>query len=709
MSRINLRRGDSFTIGIKLAPEYDTATFVSLDLESTYQPLNDLPLVLDGDTYRLEMSSTFTNGLPTRTPFQVSVTDTVFGVKKSATYELNLIGVTLGGSPLVNEGLDIIITVNPIFQSQEIEQQLFAILKGDSVTGVSVSGNNLVFEIENRPDVVVEVPALVEADQARDEAEIFRNQTETLKNETQTLRNQAQTDANLANTRANDAANSASQAAQVAFGGATGIDGLFPTAWIRPQQNVLGSRMSISRSGLGATFFDPSLQLRQALANTARFDYDPVTGNALGVLVESEGIEYSRGFGNMSTTYFSNFISGTGVTPVRTLKSVPNRFGVANACDRVFLDRGLSNTGSDQSQISQSVINLPIGNYRLSFWARTLNSVNETLRVRSLASPDFNITLTPSWQFYSFNFDNTLATTREINFSVRGTFTQQTVDFSIDELRLVQTSQISQSPILNLGASGSLTRPADILTQNLSSFNPVEGTIIVRARANSVLGQTIFTIGDGTTNNFLYLQSDGILVHKIGGGTQQTLNLGNSGLGNFDTYAISYTPTRVAISRNGGVVQSLTITGSIPVTTVTFVGNQPNASKHIHTYLYFPKAATDLGLRTRSNQSLYYGLGNDDLAMLADFSDLAFTRREDLEIQVGRTPESFRGTGSLVNYILRYNFPFTIQVINDNGSTYTLPTLPSTGYYDANTNWTLTHNAPIGTSLNIAIIPRRTA
>lgn len=317
----------------------------------------------------------------------------------------------------------------------------------------------------------------------------------TLENQALRAENQILTD--LSRDYNTQSANNAISAIQTNIGGTNGIDNILPVAQLMPGMGLNGVNFSVVRTGTAATNFNLRGMLERALPNRPRFDYDPVSGNALGVLVEGEGIEYSRGFGNMSTTYFFNFISGTGITPVRTLKSVTNRFGVANACDRVFLDRGTGDLTSDQSLISQDLINLPAGNYTATFWARTNNSTNEIIRIR-FPWADINITLTPNWQFYSFSGNNPSVGNRSLSFGIRGTFTSRTADFSVDEIRLIPTAQSSFRPILNFQTTqNALTRPADNLTQTTTSWNQSEGTIIAHVRPNTKPHQSIFVASDG--------------------------------------------------------------------------------------------------------------------------------------------------------------------------------------------------------------------
>ena len=73
---------------------------------------------------------------------------------------------------------------------------------------------------------------------------------------------------------------------------------------------------------------------------------------------------------------------------------------------------------------------------------------------------------------------------------------------------------------------------------------------------------------------------------------------------------------------------------------------------------------------------------------------------------LGRQEINFMGTGASVNYVIRRPYPFVLAVVNNtNSTTATIPTANSDGTYNADSNYTLVHNAPVGTILTVAITP----
>ncbi|WP_028521957.1 hypothetical protein [Runella limosa] len=82
--------------------------------------------------------------------------------------------------------------------------------------------------------------------------------------------------------------------------------------------------------------------------------------------------------------------------------------------------------------------------------------------------------------------------------------------------------------------------------------------------------------------------------------------------------------------------------------------------------------------------------------------EVAFLNMEQLRRKLLRQEINFFGTGAQVSYTIRRPYPFTLAIVN---GTATLPTAPSDGVYLADTNYTLLHNAAVGTILTVELIP----
>lgn len=86
--------------------------------------------------------------------------------------------------------------------------------------------------------------------------------------------------------------------------------------------------------------------------------------------------------------------------------------------------------------------------------------------------------------------------------------------------------------------------------------------------------------------------------------------------------------------------------------------------------------------------------------------EVAYINLETLCRMQMRVELNFQGTGAQVSYTIRRPYPFSLAVVNNIGSTIaTLPSAPSGGVYLADTNYTLLHNAAVGTILTVELIP----
>jgi hypothetical protein len=237
---------------------------------------------------------------------------------------------------------------------------------------------------------------------------------------------------------------------------------------------------------------------------------------------------------------------------------------------------------------------------------------------------------------------------------------------------------------------------------NQSSFvNSNQGTIIVRSRPNNSLsGNRVFILSSNNGISF-QLNHNGNLVIDING-TQTLINTGASTIGVYDLWAFSYTTSRVSISKNGASVLSQVINIqelSSPV--INFSPTLSGLSKSIHTYMYIPRALTDEQLIVRSNPNLFFGIENGDVALNADLGDMAYHNSSTILRLPTRNNMQFNGTGANVTYTFTLDYDCEVIPVHTVGSTFTRPT----GTIIAGSNITITHNAPVGTIMILAILP----
>lgn len=680
-------------------------------------------------------------------------------------------------------------------------------VQGNSITGVDIDGDNLVISIENTPDQVIEVPALVQASQdaatataqagiattqagiatsgattattqagiattqagiattqagiaanqagiatdaadvATDQADIATTQAgiattqagnasssatsaEGFSTSAQASASTATTQAGIATSgaatataQANIATNAAIGAIQTNIGGVTGVDNIQAVAQLMPGMAINGTAYSVARTGTGATFFDLNGRLVRALPNRPRFDYDPVTGNALGVLVEAEGQQLLRTTGDFGTSTGWSRNNFASVTQSGTMLGLPAFNLVPNTNNVVHWIEGSTTIGANANGVffvrpnGYNFVTVIFAGSGIRS-ARTINlSTGEVTNPYNVGSSlnyvQFRITADGTRVIeYGATSAGFTSVRLAVAQSTTGGFSDNGQAFAGDSVSGILVSHVGVvtsigSPIIKLDNSVTpLTRPADNLTQNLTSFNPVEGTIIVRARPNTEITQSLFVANDGTANNQLRLQANGTLTFTRGGVTQ-TITTGGA-LGTFSNYAIAYSPTRIAISRDGGTVQEITTTGNINVTNISYAPDVAGASKHIGTR-YFNKSMTNLSLQTLSGQ-FKFGSDMSEMALVQNLGDMAYLRLETL-LANGAFDQiiRLRGTGSSFTEPIRRTYPFDLvtQFLGTPNTTATLPSVDATaGYYLADTTYTITFNAPTGTMWDIAIRPR---
>lgn len=99
----------------------------------------------------------------------------------------------------------------------------------------------------------------------------------------------------------NDAAASAASAAAIVWDGATGLPKIRPTLNLDfANGRYMDPRVSFTRAS-AATYFDAMGVLRTAAAGEPRFDYGPVTGESLGLLVEGQATNLLLGSDSPAT------------------------------------------------------------------------------------------------------------------------------------------------------------------------------------------------------------------------------------------------------------------------------------------------------------------------------------------------------------------------------------------------------------------------
>ena len=170
----------------------------------------------------------------------------------------------------------------------------------------------------------------------------------------------------------------------------------------------LDSRVVLTRSANTATYINSSGYVTTAAQNVARFDYDPTTLAAKGLLIEGQGINlalYSESFTNV--TYSNDNSSGTN--PVVTSVSVTNPANGSNANQIVF-----SRGSSGFSRTTQGIVGVTSSVYTMSVWMRTVTGTSN-VGLRLGGSAGLNCAVTTTWTRFTHTYT---ATSTDVNFQI---------------------------------------------------------------------------------------------------------------------------------------------------------------------------------------------------------------------------------------------------------------------------------------------------
>lgn len=492
----------------------------------------------------------------------------------------------------------------------------------------------------------------------------------------------ATTAATSASASASQAASSAAQASAVALQQSFGRK-FVPTISLDATSRTVPSYLPCTRAGV-ATFFDQSGVLRTANANEGRIDFDPVTGECLGLLSEGVGVQYLRNpISNVFATYNLNF---------GTLTERITNFGLAP--NGQTTTRLTSTTGTIHLR-DFTGISIPPGNYRMVVYS----SINTS----GISASGVNGTVIGTLgRFFIIQSNLITYTTTQtfFDFYITGAVT----GIELWGLQLIPDGQVGSIIPTNT------TRPADLFAttgfQFQRRYNQREGTFYINTRAISNLTTTVAVFSDGTTNNETRLLANGTLTIRKGGVQIATIQATGATLTAHSIFGFTYKGTRVVITRNGATVGVVTASEELATNYTTF---QLGTGIYVRNLRYVPRAFSDSELQFVTNPLYFVGLEGDKVPTINDLSSGAFMEVQDLQTLRTRSEITIFGSGALRSIVINRPYPFLIEqvYVSPTGvTTATLPTLPTTGFYAANTDYTVLFNATADRTLVLAIIPQ---
>lgn len=377
---------------------------------------------------------------------------------------------------------------------------------------------------------------------------------------------------------------------------------------------TLDPRITFSRASSG-TYFDASGVLQLATTNTARFDYDPATFMAQGLLVEEQRTNLL-----LRSEEFDN-ASWVKATATVTANATTSPDGTVDA-DKVIVNTGVALGTSTAAGLRQSVSKaasaitytytayLKVGEFNSAFLWMSNAGVTASVRCTfNLAAGTASATTTTG------SFTGASATITAVgNGWYRCTLiatsdTDTTVRCDIWPSDTVATTGDGTSGIYVWGAqleagsfatsyiptAGSqVTRAADqasIVAPNFASwYNQSEGTFVVEAATQkpTSLAATVIAIdaSDGGINNRHYIGvvSASAEVRTVNGGSVQSTIIQAYSANSVEKYAYAVKANDFAFARNGSIVGTDT-SGSMPTINRMFIGNAAGSAAYFNGHI----------------------------------------------------------------------------------------------------------------------------
>lgn len=372
---------------------------------------------------------------------------------------------------------------------------------------------------------------------------------------------------------------------------------------------TLDPRITFARAST-ATYYNLSGVITSAASGAPRFDYDPVTLAARGLLLEEQRTNNVLSSANLANgTYWQTFSNGSGSVS-QTANSAVAPDGTTTAA-LIAIDRG--STG-DYAQLYQGSINAPGGGVG-SVWlkAATGGDVGKQLTFAFHTGGNYDgiavITLTANWVRYSI----TGISLSSANQFILGYYASSVGTGPVSFLAWgaqAETGATATSYIPTTTAA--VTRAADTAEMtgaNFSSwYNASAGTFVAEYRPQSVSGtQPVISVNDTTANEAIRLYGSGADPKAIvvdGGATQADLDAGTVTVDTFHKLGLAFTLNDFAAAFDGGTVVT-DVAGTLPTVTqlqfhTDIAGNVANL--HIKRLQFFNTRKSDSDLQALTAQ-----------------------------------------------------------------------------------------------------------
>lgn len=381
---------------------------------------------------------------------------------------------------------------------------------------------------------------------------------------------------------------------------------------------TLDPRITFTRAST-ATYTGYDGLIKTAASGAPRFDFNPTTGESLGLLIEEQRtnlLTYSEQFDNAVWAKLNATVTANATTaPDGTMTA----------------DKLVENTSTSSHYVEQAVSVINGTSYTFSVYAKAgerpgillgcylgapfTARFNLSIGIISSTSSGATANITPlnnGWYKCSITMTSAVTGTAWFDYYIdNGTVSSYTGDGTSGiyiwgaqlEAGAFATSYIPTT-------SAQATRAADnaVMTgTNFSSwYRQDEGTVFAKADSeystSSITEQTLFSISDATANNYIKgvrVSATNQFYGTVSGATQFSLN-GGTFTTNPSLFGNSYKLNDIAASFNAAAVLTDTV-ATIPTVTQVGIGNSLGASYlngHIAKLAYYPKRLTNAELQS---------------------------------------------------------------------------------------------------------------
>jgi hypothetical protein len=344
---------------------------------------------------------------------------------------------------------------------------------------------------------------------------------------------------------------------------------------------------TFSRTSIG-TYYNSTGTIQTAAANAPRFDYDPVTLQPKGLLIEESRTNFIINSSDI-LNWTSSFRNGTAG-------------GLVNSPDGGVNGRLVTLLPS-QFYYGRTTTFMPLGNYTASAWLKGTPGYTVGFRIDSTSNgsnqANISVPLTGSWRRVSVSF-NLTTTSSFIDIGVDdrpaqgGSGTGGVVQIWGGQ---IEAGSFSTSYIPTTTAV--VTRAADVFSIPTGGwFNATDGTAISSLSTSTPYG-LVYRIGGGSGSIGPVAAGSNFYVDKNSTGPIIT----HAGFAGTATHGLKYSSSGIKGSLNGGVTASSPQTGQVAPAAI-YIGSEATPANmlngNLSKFKYYPLSVSDTQLQLMS-------------------------------------------------------------------------------------------------------------